>query len=119
MTERRIPARLVRQARDLLEEANQAMRDEPNLSTPELLDTTQSLTSLIQQLPQLFDQSAASLTRLAAHGEIVMDTGEGPKAAAAEAAAELRAVSTNMTLLAKELGAPVSAMFHMGGPGPH
>ncbi|MFJ3762952.1 hypothetical protein [Streptomyces sp. NPDC090080] len=117
MTEPRTPARLVRQARDLIEEVNRAMLDGPVPSAPELSETVQALKSLIERLPQAFDQSAATLTGLAANDKIVMDTGEDPAAAAAEAAAGLRAVSANTEQLAKELGTPASVMFHMGGPG--
>lgn len=109
------PAMLVRQARDLIEEFNRVLLDDAqNLSAPELSATTQALKSLVDRLPQAFEQTADVLAMLAADDKITIEQGD-PKTEAGTTAAELRTVAVHSEQLAKELSHPASALFLMGG----
>jgi hypothetical protein len=110
------PAKLLRQARDLIEEFNRVVLDDArDLSAPALSDATQALKSLVGRLPQAFGQTADVLELLAASGRITLEQGRDPKAEVATTAAELRAVAADSEQLAKSLANPASALFLMGG----
>ncbi|MFC9735033.1 hypothetical protein ACFWGM_16790 [Streptomyces roseolus] len=109
------PAKLARQARDLIEEYNRVLLDDANaLSAPGLSEATEALKSLVDRLPQAFELTADVLEMLAAKGRITIEQGV-PQAEAATTAAELRAVAAGTEKLAKDLSHPASALFHMGG----
>ncbi|MFF5860771.1 hypothetical protein ACFY8B_35135 [Streptomyces sp. NPDC012751] len=110
------PAKLVRQARDLIEEFNRVVLDDAkDLSAPALSEATQALKSLVDRLPQAFEQTADVLEMLAANDKITMDQGRNPKDEAATTSAELRTVAADSEKLAKSLANPASALFLMGG----
>lgn len=116
MASKKDPAKLARQARDLIEELNRVVLDDARtLSAPVLSETTQVLKQLIERLPQAFDQTASVLEMLAGQDKVVVDGDQDPKAAVAEVAAEMRAVATSSEQLAKDLANPASALFLMGG----
>lgn len=109
------PARLVYQARDLIEELNRVVLDDAGtLSAPVLSETVQALKSLVERLPHAFEQTAQVLVMLAAGDRITVEQGDA-KSEAAATAAELRTVAVHTELLAKELSHPASALFLMGG----
>ncbi|BBG20739.1 hypothetical protein RVR_P1125 (plasmid) [Actinacidiphila reveromycinica] len=109
------PAKLARQARDLIEQLNHVvLNDARALSAPVLSETVQVLKQLVERLPQAFEQTADVLEMLAEQDKVVVD-GQDPKAAVAEVAAELRAAGAGSQQLAKELANPASALFLMGG----
>ena len=70
------PAQLVRQARDLIEESNRVVLDAEGLSAPALSETVQALKSLVERLPQAFEQTAYVLTRLAADDKVTVEQGD-------------------------------------------
>ncbi|MFK4070430.1 hypothetical protein [Streptomyces sp. NPDC029674] len=109
------PATLVRQARDLIEEFNRAVLDDRNdLSAPALSEATQALKSLVERLPQAFEQTADVLELLAKNNKVTVEQGD-PKEEVATTAAELRTVAAGSKQLAKSLANPASALFLMGG----
>ncbi|MFD6826644.1 hypothetical protein ACFWC5_40905 [Streptomyces sp. NPDC060085] len=115
-TTRTDPAALVRQARDLIEELNHVVLDDAGtLSAPALSDTVQALKSLVERLPQAFEQTGTALVMLADQDKVVLDNGQDPKAATTQVAAELRAVAASSEQLARDLSHPASALFLMGG----
>jgi hypothetical protein len=115
MATRTDPAKLARQARDLIEQLNCVVLDDARaLSAPVLSETTQVLKQLVERLPQAFEQTADVLEMLAKQDKVVVD-GQDPKAAVAEVAAELRAAGASSERLAKDLANPASALFLMGG----
>ncbi|MFF4174276.1 hypothetical protein [Streptomyces sp. NPDC001744] len=109
------PAKLARQARDLIEEYNRVLLDDADdLSAPALSEATRVLKSLVDRLPQAFEQTADVLEMLASQDRVT--TGQGdPRTGAATTAAELRAVAAGAGKLAEDLSHPVSALFLMGG----
>ncbi|MDV9192186.1 hypothetical protein R6L23_28945 [Streptomyces sp. SR27] len=108
-------AKLARQARDLIEEFNRVLLDDANaLSATALSEATQALKSLVDRLPQAFDQTADVLEMLAVKDRITVDQGD-PKTEAATTAGELRTLATGAEKLAKDLSHPASALFLMGG----
>jgi len=110
------PAKLARQARDLIEEFNHVvLNDAKDLSAPALSEATQALKQLVERLPQAFEQTADVLEMLAAKDKIAMEQGIDPKSEAATTAAELRTVAAGSEQLAKDLSNPASALFLMGG----
>ncbi|MGE7390861.1 hypothetical protein ACQKM2_35840 [Streptomyces sp. NPDC004126] len=110
------PVRLVRDARDAVERVNNAFLDDgARLSAPAVSATVQALKELVERLPQALDQAAAVIELLGARERVVMDTGQDAEAFTAEVAAQLRAAATSSEQLAKELAAPASTLFHMGG----
>jgi hypothetical protein len=110
------PAKLARQARDLIEEFNRVVLDDAkDLSAPALSKATQALKSLVDRLPQAFEQTADVLEMLAAKDKITMEQGRDPKAEAATTAAELRTVAADSERLAKGLANHASSLFLMGG----
>lgn len=116
MAAKKDPAKLVRQARDLIEEFNRVVLDDgKDLSAPALSEATQALKSLVDRLPQAFEQTADVLELLAANDRITVEEGRDPKAEAATTAAELRTVAADSENLAKSLSHPASALFLMGG----
>ncbi|MEK8141702.1 hypothetical protein NKH18_01000 [Streptomyces sp. M10(2022)] len=115
MTAKKDPAKLVRQARDLIEEFNRVVLDDAkDLSAPALSEATQALKSLVDRLPQAFEQTADVLELLAAGDRVTVEQGD-PKTEVATTAAELRAVAADSEQLAKSLSHPASALFMMGG----
>jgi hypothetical protein len=109
------PAKLARQARDLIEDDNRVLLDDANaLSAPALSEATQALKSLVDRLPQAFEQTGDVLEMLASQDRITMEQGD-PRSEAATTAAELRAVAADTEQLAKDLSHPASALFLMGG----
>ncbi|MFI9588342.1 hypothetical protein ACIHCQ_42685 [Streptomyces sp. NPDC052236] len=115
MAAKKDPAKLVRQARDLIEEFNRVVLDDAkDLSAP-LSEATQALKSLVDRLPQAFEQTADVLEMLAANDKITMEQGRDPKAEVVTTAGELRAVAADSEQLAKSLSHPASALFLMGG----
>ncbi|MGW4629723.1 hypothetical protein [Streptomyces rubiginosohelvolus] len=109
------PAALVRQARDLIEEANRVVLDDGrNLSAPAVSDTVQALKSLVERLPQAFDQTARVLEMLAKADKVSVERGDA-KTEVARTAGELRGVATDSEQLARTLSHPASALFMMGG----
>jgi hypothetical protein len=116
MATRTDPAKLARQARDLIEDLNRVVLDDARtLSAPVLSETTQVLKQLVERLPQAFEQTADVLEMLAEQDKVVMDGDQDPKTAVAEVAAELRAAGASSEQLAKDLANPASALFLMGG----
>ncbi|MFJ8855503.1 hypothetical protein [Streptomyces sp. NPDC102437] len=110
------PATLVRQARDLIEEFNRVVLDDrKDLSAPELSGATQALKSLVDRLPQAFEQTADVLELLAANDRVTMEQGRDPKSEVATTAAELRTIAAGSEQLAQSLANPSSALFLMGG----
>ncbi|MEU9197731.1 hypothetical protein [Streptomyces hundungensis] len=115
MAAKKDPAKLARQARDLIEEFNRVVLDDAkDLSAPALSDATQALKSLVDRLPQAFEQTADVLELLAANDKVTMEQGD-PKTEVSTTAAELRAVAADSEQLAKNLSHPASALFMMGG----
>ncbi|MFJ6354816.1 hypothetical protein ACIQKB_35835 [Streptomyces sp. NPDC092046] len=115
MAAKKDPAKLARRARDLIEEFNRVLLDDANdLSAPALSEATQALKSLVERLPQAFEQTADVLELLAANDRITMEHCD-PVAEVVEAATELRAVAADSEQLAKSLANPASALFLMGG----
>ncbi|ASY37083.1 MULTISPECIES: hypothetical protein [unclassified Streptomyces] len=109
------PATLARQARDLIEEFNRAVLDDAKgLSAPALSSALQALKSLVERLPQAFDQTADVLELLAKSDKVTVENGD-PKNEVATTAAQLRAVSIDSQRLATSLATPASSMFYMGG----
>ncbi|MFD4528449.1 hypothetical protein ACFWP7_31925 [Streptomyces sp. NPDC058470] len=116
MAAKKDPAKLARQARDLIEEFNRVVLDDAkDLSAPALSEATQALKSLVDRLPQAFEQTADVLELLAANDRITVEEGGDPKAEVATTAAELRTVAADSEKLAKSLSHPASALFLMGG----
>jgi len=110
------PAKLARQARDLIEEFNRVVLDDAkDLSAPALSEATQALKSLVERLPQAFEQTADVLELLAANDKVTVEQGRAPKDEVATTAAELRTVAADSEQLAKSLANPASALFLMGG----
>ncbi|MEU7151144.1 hypothetical protein AB0B15_24435 [Streptomyces sp. NPDC045456] len=110
------PAKLARQARDLIEEFNRVvLADAKGMSAPALSEATQALKSLVDRLPQAFEQTADVLELLAANDKIALEQGRAPKAEVATTAAELRTTAADSEQLAKSLANPASALFLMGG----
>ncbi|MFJ4922972.1 hypothetical protein [Streptomyces sp. NPDC088725] len=110
------PAKLARQARDLIEEFNCVVLDDAEeLPVPALSEATQALKSLVDRLPQAFEQTADVLELLAANDKITLEQGRNSKAEAATTAAELRNAAADSEQLAKSLSHPASALFLMGG----
>jgi ectoine hydroxylase-related dioxygenase (phytanoyl-CoA dioxygenase family) len=110
------PAKLVRQARDLIEEFNRVVLDDAkDLSAPALSEATQALKSLVERLPQAFEQTADVLEMLAAGDKVTVEHGRDSKSEVATTATELRGVAADSEQLAKSLANPASALFLMGG----
>ncbi|MFF1545970.1 hypothetical protein [Streptomyces sp. NPDC058291] len=110
------PAKLARQARDLIEEFNRVvLEDAKDLSAPALSEATQALKSLVERLPQAFEQTADVLELLATNDKVTVEQGHDPKDEVATTAAELRTVAADSEKLAKSLANPASALFLMGG----
>ncbi|MEU4173370.1 hypothetical protein AB0F46_41930 [Streptomyces sp. NPDC026665] len=109
------PATLVRQARDLIEEFNRVvLDDERELSAPALSESTQALKSLVERLPQAFEQTAYVLELLVKSDKVTVERGD-VKTEVAATAAELRTVAAHIEQLGKSLANPASALFLMGG----
>ncbi|MFD7527849.1 MULTISPECIES: hypothetical protein [unclassified Streptomyces] len=116
MTVKTVPAKLARQARDLIEAFNHVVLDEAkSLLAPTLSEDTQALRSLVDRLPRAFEQTAEVLEMLAANDKIMLEQGRDPKAEAATTAAELRTVAADSEQLAKSLANPAPALVLMGG----
>lgn len=115
MAAKKDPAKLARQARDLIEEFNRVVLDDAkDLSAPALSDATQALKSLVERLPQAFEQTADVLELLAANDKVTMEQGD-PKSEVATTVAELRTVAADSEKLGKSLANQASALFTMGG----
>lgn len=115
MAAKKVPAKLVRQARDLIEEFNRVVLDDAkDLSAPALSEAAQAWKSLVGRLPQAFEQTADVLELLAANDRVTVEQGD-PKTEVVTTVAELRAVVADSEQLAKGLSHPASALFMMGG----
>ncbi|MGO4634922.1 hypothetical protein AB4225_28945 [Streptomyces sp. 2RAF24] len=115
MTAKTDPAQLVRQARDLIDEFNRVVLDDAQeLSAPALSEATQALKSLVERLPQAFEQTADVLELLAKSDKVTVEQGD-VKTEVATTAAELRTVAADSEQLGKSLANPASALFLMGG----
>ncbi|GGR41535.1 hypothetical protein [Streptomyces roseolus] len=75
-----------------------------------LSEATQALKSLVDRLPQAFEQTADVLEMLASQDRITIEQSD-PQTEAATTAAELRAVTAGTEKLAKDLSHPASALF--------
>ncbi|MFK0264221.1 hypothetical protein ACIQU1_23305 [Streptomyces angustmyceticus] len=89
--------------------------DAKDMSAPALSEATQPLKSLVDRLPQAFEQTADVLELLAAGDKITVEQGRDPKDEVTTTAAELRTVAADSEQLAKSLANPASALFLMGG----
>jgi hypothetical protein len=111
---KKTPAVLAQNARDLVEELNRLVLDEPGkVTAPNINDTLRALTQLVDRLPQAFEQLAAVLEMRAKEGVIGMDTGEDPDVAAGRAAGQLRTVAADAEALVQALAAPARILHHM------
>ncbi|WP_228974753.1 hypothetical protein [Streptomyces sp. DH12] len=109
------PAQLVRQARDVIEEFNRVVLDDAQeLSAPALSESTQVLKSLVERLPQAFEQTADVLELLAKSEKVTVEQGD-VKTEVVTTAVELRTVAADNEQLGKSLANPASALFLMGG----
>lgn len=105
----------MRQARDLIEEFNRVVLDDAKeLSAPALSEATQALKSLVERLPQAFEQTADVLELLAKSDKVTVGRGD-VRTEAATTAAELRTVAADSEQLGKSLANPASVLFSMGG----
>jgi len=102
-------------ARDLIEQINCDVLDEPGkMTAPRIHETTRALMSLMDRLPQAFDQLATVLEMRAKDGAIVMDTADDPDVAATTTAEELRAAAADAQALAHQLAVPTRTLYSMG-----
>lgn len=109
------PAKLARQARNLVTEFNRVLLDDAKeLSAPALSEATQGLKSLVERLPQAFEQTADVLALLAKSDKVTVEQGD-VKTEMATTAAELRTVAADSEQLGTNLANPASALFLMGG----
>ncbi|MFI9630482.1 hypothetical protein [Streptomyces sp. NPDC052042] len=109
------PAKLARQARDLIEDLNHVVLDDARtLSAPQLPETIQALKQLVERLPQAFEQTADVLELLAKNGKVTIEQGDVNTEVATTTAA-LRTVAADSEQLGKSLANPASALFLMGG----
>ncbi|MEU9419594.1 hypothetical protein [Streptomyces sp. NPDC048272] len=108
------PAKLARQARDLIAEFNCVVLDDAKgLSAPHLSEATQALKSLVKRLPQALEQPADVLELPAAGDRVTVERGD-PKTEVATTAAELRAVAADGEQPAKSLSRRVAGCYRRG-----
>ncbi|MFF3489625.1 hypothetical protein ACFYXC_41385 [Streptomyces sp. NPDC002701] len=105
----------MRQARELIAAFNRVVLDDAkDLSAPALSGAAQALKSLVDRLPQAFEQTTDVLELLAKNDKVPMEQGD-VKSEVATTAAELRTVVADSEQLAKSLASPASALLLMGG----